>query len=71
MTHRKGIAVDVKNVADMSPEQRDRALCDLLNSELICALGCTEPIAVAYAAALARLVLGCEPESLEVVKKKI
>ena len=66
MTHRKGIAVDVKNVADMSPEQRDRALCDLLNSELICALGCTEPIAVAYAAALARLVLGCEPESLEV-----
>ena len=66
MTHRKGIAVDVKNVADMSPEQRDCALCDLLNSELICALGCTEPIAVAYAAALARLVLGCEPESLEV-----
>ena len=66
MTHRKGIAVDVKNVADMSTEQRDRALCDLLNSELICALGCTEPIAVAYAAALARLVLGCEPESLEV-----
>ena len=44
----------------------DRALCDLLNSELICALGCTEPIAVAYAAALARLVLGCEPESMRV-----
>ena len=66
MTHRKGTAVDVKNVTDMTLEQRDRALCDLLNSELICALGCTEPIAVAYAAALARLVLGCEPESLEV-----
>lgn len=48
------------------PIERDRALCDLLNGELICALGCTEPIAVAYAAALARLVLGCEPESLEV-----
>ncbi len=44
----------------------DRALCDLLNGELVCALGCTEPIAVAYAAALARLVLGCEPEALSV-----
>ena len=53
MTHRKGIAVDVKNVNNMTLEQRDCALCDLLNSELICALGCTEPIAVAYAAALA------------------
>ncbi|MDO4437120.1 MAG: L-serine ammonia-lyase, iron-sulfur-dependent, subunit alpha [Coriobacteriaceae bacterium] len=46
--------------------ERDQALCDLLNGELICALGCTEPIAVAYAAALARAVLGCEPESLKV-----
>ncbi|MDY2777864.1 MAG: serine dehydratase subunit alpha family protein, partial [Collinsella sp.] len=50
----------------MSPDQRDEALCELLEGELICALGCTEPIAVAYAAALARLVLGCEPESLKV-----
>ena len=45
---------------------RDRALCELLDGELICALGCTEPIAVAYAAALARLVLGCEPEAMHV-----
>lgn len=58
--------MDNKNVADMTVEERDKALCDLLNSELICALGCTEPIAVAYAAALARLVLGCEPDSLKV-----
>lgn len=50
----------------MDAQQRDGALCELLNGELICALGCTEPIAVAYAAALARLVLGCEPESLKV-----
>ncbi len=34
--------------------------------QLICALGCTEPIALAYAAALARLVLGCEPEKIAV-----
>lgn len=32
---------------------RDTAFCDVLNRELVCALGCTEPIAVAYAAALA------------------
>lgn len=53
-------------VGQMDARQRDEALCGLLNGELICALGCTEPIAVAYAAALARLVLGCEPESLSV-----
>ncbi len=53
-------------MAEMTVEERDGALCELLNSELICALGCTEPIAVAYAAALARLVLGCEPDSLKV-----
>ena len=40
---------------------RDAAFCDVLNRELVCALGCTEPIAVAYAAALASQTLGCEP----------
>ncbi len=38
----------------------------ILREELVCALGCTEPIAVALAAALATRVLGCEPERLEV-----
>lgn len=38
----------------------------ILNSELIPALGCTEPIAIAYAAARARAVLGCLPEHVEV-----
>ncbi len=37
-----------------------------LKSELIPALGCTEPIAVAYAAAKARAVLGEYPERIEV-----
>ena len=41
---------------------RDAAFCDVLNRELVCALGCTEPIAVAYAAALASQTLGCEPD---------
>lgn len=36
----------------------------VLHSELIPAMGCTEPIAVAYAAAKAREVLGCLPESM-------
>ena len=38
----------------------------ILNEELVCALGCTEPIAVALAAAIARDVLGEEPTSMEV-----
>ena len=36
----------------------------VLRQELELATGCTEPIAIAYAAALARETLGCEPERL-------
>ena len=36
----------------------------ILHSELIPAMGCTEPIAVAFATAKAREVLGCLPESM-------
>ena len=36
----------------------------ILKEELIPAMGCTEPIAIAYAAARARQVLGCQPERL-------
>lgn len=38
----------------------------ILKEELVCALGCTEPIAVALAASKAREVLGSEPENIEV-----
>lgn len=38
----------------------------ILKEELIPALGCTEPIALAYAAAKAREVLGCFPQSMTV-----
>ena len=45
-------------------KSHDQRICDILNEELVCALGCTEPIAVAYAAALATETLGCEPEHI-------
>ena len=38
---------------------------EILRSELIPAQGCTEPIAIAYAAAVARKTLGAVPERLE------
>ena len=37
---------------------------EILKEELVPALGCTEPIAIAYAAAKAREVLGKMPESI-------
>ena len=39
---------------------------NILERELVCALGCTEPIAVAFVAALARDALGTAPEHLSV-----
>lgn len=38
------------------------SLLAILKEELVPAMGCTEPIAVAYAGALARKTLGCLPE---------
>lgn len=38
----------------------------ILNEELVTALGCTEPIAIAYAAATARNILGADPDSAEI-----
>lgn len=48
----------------------DRELYDayvsILKEELIPAMGCTEPIAVAYAAAIARKALGYRPDNVEI-----
>ena len=43
-----------------------RAYVEILKEELIPAMGCTEPIALAYAAAVARDVLGAMPDHVEV-----
>jgi L-cysteine desulfidase len=45
-------------------ETRDRLYAQILREELLPAMGCTEPIAIAYAAAKARAVLGALPERL-------
>ncbi len=50
----------------MTRPERYEAYLAILRSELVPALGCTEPIAVAYAAAKAREALGTMPERLEV-----
>ncbi len=42
------------------------ACCQILKEELVPALGCTEPIAIAYAAAKAREVLGQMPKGITV-----
>lgn len=43
-----------------------KAYVDILKEELIPAMGCTEPIALAYAAAIARKTLGVLPDRAEV-----
>lgn len=42
------------------------AYVQILKEELVPAMGCTEPIALAYAAAKAREVLGCIPDKVEI-----
>lgn len=38
----------------------------IMKRELVCAMGCTEPIAIAYCAAIARAALGCMPDRVVV-----
>lgn len=43
---------------------RYKTYVDILKRELLSAMGCTEPIAIAYCAARARALLGCIPDSV-------
>ena len=43
-----------------------QSFLEILREELVPAMGCTEPIAIAYAAAQARAVLGKRPERVRI-----
>lgn len=47
-------------------DEKYQAYVQILKEELVPAMGCTEPIALAYAAAKAREVLGCIPDKVEI-----
>jgi len=47
-------------------DKRYAAYISILHEELMPAMGCTEPIAIAYAGAMARKILGKEPERVVV-----
>ena len=49
----------------MITRQKYQDYINVLKEELIPAMGCTEPIAIAYAGAIAREHLGCLPERVE------
>lgn len=47
-------------------DEKYQAYVKILEEELVPAMGCTEPIALAYAAAKARATLGCLPDKVEI-----
>ena len=47
-----------------TPEERKEIIA-LMNREIVPAIGCTEPIAVALCVAKATETLGCRPERIE------
>lgn len=47
-------------------DEKYQAYVQILKEELVPAMGCTEPIALAYCAAKARETLGCLPEKVEI-----
>lgn len=50
----------------MLREETYRTYIEILQEEMLPAMGCTEPIAIAYAASKARKVLGCLPERVKI-----
>ena len=58
------IDIKVKYGKDMLDKVLQEEFISILREELVPAMGCTEPIALAYAAAKGREALGCEPERI-------
>ena len=54
----------------MANTMTNQLLLDLLRSEVVPAIGCTEPIAVALCVARAKERLGCEPDAITVYLSK-
>ena len=52
--------------ADCMKKEIYKGCLAVLRDELVPAMGCTEPVAVAYAAALARKTLGAIPDKVDV-----
>ena len=48
----------------MLSDIQKKAYTDILREELLVAMGCTEPIAIAYAASILRMTLGEQPEKI-------
>jgi len=59
--------INKKKVVEVKRMKREIYECytDILNTELVPALGCTEPIAIAFASAKTVSLLGCRPEKIE------
>lgn len=55
-------STDERGIKTQVSAETYQAFVDILHHELVVATGCTEPIAVAYASALATKTLGSEPD---------
>lgn len=57
---------NIYNYNAMLPQETRKQIIDLINREVVPAMGCTEPVAVALCAAKAAETLGCEPSKIDV-----
>lgn len=56
----------MEDIAMDNTNEKYKAYVQILKEELVPAMGCTEPIALAYGAAKAREVLGCLPQRVHI-----